>query len=240
MRHVSLVFLFSVLFLADAFAFTPADSLRKMLAQIPSANHSFANDTARIKLLCELGKRTMEDDTALALFQQAIGLSEKQKWDRGLMIANCYYGYYSGRKGLYYRACEHLLRGLHMAEELNNKSYTGFALRYLADNYLNLNESKKAMAYYKSAIPVLLEAGDTLRYLISINNVGIIHFRNAAYDRAISFFNLCLKKNRFPYFIEVEGYCLVNLSACYQHKKAYDRALSYLELFRKLKQNNPN
>lgn len=240
MRHFSLAFLFFILALADAFALTPVDSLRKKLAQIPAANHSFENDTARIKLLCELGKLATQDDTALVFFQQAIGLSEKQKWNRGLMIANCYYGYYSGRKGYYYRACEHLLRGLHIAEELQNKSYRGFALRYLADNYLNLNEPKKAMAYYKTAMPVLLEAGDTLRYLISINNVGIIHFRNAAYDKAITFFNLCLKKNRFPYFIEVEGYCLVNLSACYQHKKAYDRALSYLELFRKLKQNNPN
>ncbi|RCR69984.1 hypothetical protein DUE52_09155 [Larkinella punicea] len=240
MRHFPLVFLFPILSLADAFAFTPVDSLRKKLAQIPSANHSFENDTARIKLLCELGKLAMPDDTALALFQQAIGLSEKQKWNRGLMIANCYYGYYSGRKGYYYRACEHLLRGLHIAEELHNKSYRGFALRYLADNYLNLNATGKAMAYYKAAMPVLLEAGDTLRHLVCINNIGLIQYQKAAYDKAISFFNLCLKKNRSPYFMEVEGYCLINLSACYRQKKQYTQALTYLDLFRKLKQEDTN
>jgi signal transduction histidine kinase len=240
MRLFYLVFVFSFISLAGVSADSPRDSLKKVLAQLPPVNQSFGKDTTRIKILFELGKRSTQDDTAIAFFHQALLISEKQKWTKGRMIANCYYGYYSGRKGYYYRACEHLLRGLHLAEEAENKTYEGFALRYLADNYLNMNSNGRAMGYYKAAMPMLLESGDTLRYLIAINNMALIYFHNGAYNKAISLFNLCLKKNRSPYFKDVEGYCLVNLSACYRQKKEYDRALSYLELFRELKQDNPN
>ncbi|MFC5409381.1 tetratricopeptide repeat protein [Larkinella bovis] len=240
MRPFYLLFTFLLITLTETVARSPADSLRRRLAQLPPANQSFRADTARGLLLCQLGKLVTSDDTALALFQEALSIAENRKWPRGLMIAQCYYGYFSGRKGYYFRACEYLMRGRHTAEQLHDKQYLGFALRYLADNFQNSNAPDTAMAYYKAAMPVLLAAGDTSRYLVSINNIGLLYYRKGDYAKAIESFKLCLSKNRKPYFMEVEGYCLVNLAASYRQLGQYEKALESLDHFRQLKQNDPN
>jgi signal transduction histidine kinase len=189
-------------------------------------------DTVRIQQLYELGKQ-QSGDSARKLFQRVLTLSQQHKWKKGIMWGNCHLGLCAGQEGLPYQACEYLFRGLSLAEELKNNTYIGFSLRFLAGNYLELNQTGKAMAYFRRAMPVLLASGDSTRYLVCINNIGLCYYNIGDYQQAILFFNRCLQETG-PNFLDIKGYALINLAASYRQLKQYPKALHALDEFRNL------
>ncbi|WP_171037944.1 tetratricopeptide repeat-containing sensor histidine kinase [Dyadobacter luticola] len=181
-----------------------------------------------------------DDNSALRIFGQILSLSEAAEWERGQMVANCRIGYYYGRKGQYYRACEYLYAGLYLAEKLNDRPFLAYSLRFLGDYHLNLHEYKKALLYYRKASPIFLKIGDMSRYIVSQNNIGLVYYEQKQYDKAIEQFIFCLKENRKLQDKNIDSYCFVNLAASYRQKRMYVESLNSIEGFRKLHATNIN
>ena len=112
------------------------DSLRTVLAALPSEGRSFAGDTMRVRVLCEVGEEQLKAsrDSVLANAQRAFKLAQKANFKMGEMRANTLIGRYYYAENLYVKSIEHLLRALVIAENLGNIPF-----QILLNNMLGFN-----------------------------------------------------------------------------------------------------
>ncbi|GAB3957052.1 hypothetical protein GCM10028805_48700 [Spirosoma harenae] len=214
------------------------DSLNRILAHLPPIGQSRNTDTLRIKTLNALGLEEPTMKNALQYLNQALDLAKQQSWVRGEMWANAYIGLKLGRSGSDYKACEYLFRSLYLAETLKDEACMGYSLRFLGDSHNKMGDRKKGQQFFLKALPHLKRAHDWRRYLITINNIGLGYLDEANYDRAITYFNICLMKNKQIGLKEVEALGLINLATCYEKKGNLKQALHYISQFRALNFKN--
>lgn len=235
--------LLCILFLLSRLAVSqsiPPDSIQRKLNSLKSIGESRNDDTLRIQTLMTWAETIQDNNSAMQIFGQVLTLSEAAEWERGQMVANCRIGYFYGRKGQYYRACEHLFAGLYLADKLKDQAFLAYSLRFLGDYHLNLHEYEKALSYYRKASPLFLKIGDMSRYIVSQNNIGLVYYEQKQYDKAIKQFIYCLDENRKLKDRNIDSYCFVNLAASYRQKRMYVESLNSIDRFRNLNATNVN
>ena len=226
--------LFFMFFVSTGFgqANSKLDSLKRVLAKLPAEGRSFGDDTLRVKVLCEIGKMTKDKDQALQILNNSLVLSKKAKWEKGIAISNNYTGYKYFEKGLNFKAIEFLFKGLHIGENLKDRSIVSYSCRYIADNYSLLKDFENAIKFYNSALNVLDRSSKS--YLNCLNNLGLVYYQKEEYFKAIQIFQSCLVRNKKSKNPFLEFYCISNICSSYRKANKLDSALKYSNISLKL------
>ncbi len=179
--------------------------------------------------------KNQNTDSSIALSKQALMLSEKYKFEKG--IAQSYHQiglgfYFKGRYEdaiQYYKSCiavcERLERaGKSNAEFLNLKSKT---LGYIGLAYSNKGNILKALDYYFTAIKIDEKSGNKIGVARHSGNIGIIYYQRNNLAKAEEYYLKALK------LAEETGYKLLqantygNLGLLYSDKNDKWNALDY-------------
>ncbi|RFS15360.1 sensor histidine kinase [Emticicia sp. C21] len=205
------------------------DSLKKVLAGLSAQGVSFASDTIRIQVLCELGEKGLKEnvDSSLLLLKETLTYSQKINFKRGILKANIILADYYKSQSL--RASEYLFKALHIAEDL--KSYKDLIKVYLmiSFNYTKLDDLTNALKYCKLHSDLCNKYGTKEDYLMSINNIAITYFEQKDYEKTLEYLNKCELANRLVKSNKVTTATLINSAKVYMQTQQYDLALERLK-----------
>ncbi|MCU0470839.1 MAG: tetratricopeptide repeat protein [Arcicella sp.] len=210
----------------NGFSQAKLDSLKKVLAKLPPEGRSFAGDTMRVRVLCEMGEGHFESnfENSLNYYREALKISEKVKFNKGLMVSNFQIGLLYRKKSLHLNASDYLFKSLFYAENLKNNERIGYILRKIGDNYNTLESYDKSIEYYYKALPFEKKYGTHYRYLICLNNIGTSYFGKKDYHQAIKILLIC-KSNNNPLDSTVACYYHTNLGFAFQELGDYKNAI---------------
>jgi signal transduction histidine kinase len=166
------------------------DSLQKILASLPAERQSFAGDTTRVMVLCEMGRGKDKNGLFIGEYRQCIGFLEEAEqtakrinFVKGLVLANMYAGTWHSWKG-------HILKGLQKKQqavyyaEIDKQPYLlGRAYRQLGDNYYLLRNYDLSIRFLTKALEPSKQS-DPITYLIVTQNLGTSYFGKQDYKKA--------------------------------------------------------
>ena len=229
-----------LLFITPIHAQKPSklDSLKNVLAHLPVEGKSFAGDTLRVRVLCEMGEFIKFFDTknmviAKTYFQKGIDLSEKIRWEKGLiknkiLFANCL-----SWEGRFFEAARILTNSESLAEKKKLYNFQGKALRYLGDCYFELESYDKALESYFEALPICKKF-DKRQFNITLNNIGNVFFKKRDFKNAIQYYGKSLFESKKDNDKILQLYTVSNLAVIYREKGTIDSSLAYFNTYFKL------
>ncbi|MCO5286163.1 MAG: ATP-binding protein [Chitinophagaceae bacterium] len=165
------------------------DSLRLLLSKETT-------DIGKVKLLVEMGSRfgfggLVSRDSSLAYLKEAIDLSEKINYTKGIISARQALTYALDFTGNYPQALEIGLENLQMAEKVKDSNDIFWQTRAIIWIYEGIGDYKTALTYAKKLAS--LANSESFREAslkeqlkaIADQNLGIIHFNLNSYDSAL-------------------------------------------------------
>ena len=205
------------------------DSLKNILAKLPTEGKSFGSDTVRVRVLCEMAfhKAFTLPDTSIVWSLTALKLSTKINWKKGISLANHQLGYSNIMTGKSFNAIDYLLRSLKDAEQQKLDSLIGVNNRQLGNIYYNLGKYGVSEKYYKLALPIFKKIKYNRGYANCLNDIGRGYFQRNLYNKAIESFQNCIlfsKENNLPI---LENYCTWSITDAYVKKEDFKSALVF-------------
>ncbi len=221
-----LIFIFSFY---SAFSQKPSklDSLKNILAHLPAEGKSFAEDTLRVRVLCEMGEESIQNDSALFLSEKAIKLSAKYQFINGLAKAHFIHAKRLKKKFFFFKAEEEFFKSLSYSLKANGDELIGFTYLNIGDIYNISNKTNEAISYYKKANIYFAKASSVIGLLYYLNNTGVAYFRQQKLDLSENYHKECLKECLKFNNKEFLSNCYINLGNVAVQKKEYDKAISF-------------
>lgn len=217
------------------FIFSPAqsqisiyDSLQREYEKLSNKNTIDA-DTLKVILLNDIGWELMysNPDTAIIITTNALQISKKRKWKKGIASSYGSLGSYYYLKSEYPKALEFYFKSLKINEEMGNKSRVANMYNNIGIVYKEQSDYKKALKYYEKSLAIQKELGKKNGIANAMNNIGSIYSKNNDYDKALKYYGDAAKL-----FEEVDnriglGTSLNNLGVIYEELNQKEKALEY-------------
>lgn len=113
--------------------------------------------------------------------------------------------------------------------EPRSRVHVGTLLNNLGMVYTNLGQRKKALEYYKRALPIRVEVGDRVGEAATLNNIGMVYNTLGQPQKALEYYERAL-----PIIAEVgerygEAVTLNNIGMVYSALEQWQKALEYYE-----------
>lgn len=144
-------------------------------------------------LLSEWNLALSKNDTALKYSHQAIKLSQKLKFNKGVADGYNSLGNIYNYKATYDTALSFYLKALNIRETINDKKGVCSSLSNIGSVYKRQNQKEKALNYYGQALKIANELKDERLTTVILVNIGTIHRRNKEYEKALENYLSCLK-----------------------------------------------
>ncbi len=219
------------------------DSLIKILAIVD-------NDTNKVNILKTMAFEfaMIKPDTSLILSTEALHLSEKLKWDKGIggayhQMAYAYYLKDDYEKGIqYYSKASEIWESIEKKGKENVQLEKARTLSSVGLIYDIKGDFSKALVNYSASLKVFIDLDNQENIAKSYMNIGIVYSEQGNYPESQNYYLKALK-----IFEELGqqsdlGKVLGNLAILYRLQGEYSKALNYalraLEISEKL--NNKN
>lgn len=220
------IFLFLCLY-SSAFvcvAQNDIDSLKKVLAS------KSPDDSSRVDVLLQLGKKYMETDPNLAIEYagQAKDVAVKNNDKRGVAMAlkDIGLGYYT--KGKNAETLENWQQSLLYFDSIADRSNVARLLSNIGAVYFNNGAEAKSVEYHLKSLKVAEEIKDTLRIATAMNNLAAVYMmKKATYSKAKEYFLKVLPMSERLGDKDAIGNTAVNLGEIYFKMGNNDTALYY-------------
>lgn len=214
----------AVCFFAQGFAqINKADSIRRLL-------DVEVQESKKVILLCDMAKvyNPIKPDTALALAQQALYLSQKIKFVDGESKALGFMGNAFLQIGNYPKALEYYLLKLKLEEKRKNAQNLANVILNIGVVYLYQEQFDKSLTQYFLADSILnahKEEGDrnfdlVLRWSIALN-IGDVYSHLQKPDSAFIYFTKSLALAKEQHSGDFTGTSLVGIAEVYLKQKKY-------------------
>jgi len=202
-----------------------ADSLKAVL-------ESLDEDTSKVNTLIAICQEEYSQAPADALLygNEALDLSEKLDYQKGMALANksiglCYY-----LQGDYWKTINYWQQSLISFEAINDKAGISNIHNIIGAVYYNAGDETRALEYYQMSLEAAKEAADTLRIIIVSLNIGNIFLDiDSTYNKAQEYFLAALPLIESLGDHDTEGTATVNLGEIYYGRGELDTALYYYE-----------
>lgn len=222
-----LLVLFTLLATSDLLA-QRADSLQREL------NTHQKKDTLRAKLLLELFKETFiikDPDTCLQMAEEALEISQKTQWKKGIVIGYSRLGIvYGFLKGQYTEGLNYYLKALKANEALNDMAIQKDILGNIGLIYHETRQYRKSEEFIQQALKIAREMN--IPELSSIN-IFICHANNyselKAYDSAIIIYNKIISLAENGNLLREKSIASSSLGTLYMRTNNLDSAMIYLQ-----------
>lgn len=194
------------------------DSLLNLL------NNDYRNrqDTAKIDLLIQVARHSVNNDSASSYLGKALQLS-RQSGDK-LREGICFFEVGVSASG---HNVGDLIKALTLFEELDDKARVAMVTDQIAGEYYNIEKYPQALVYFERALKFYEKAGDAFNAARTKGNIAETHGRLGDFEKALTF-----QLSVLPYF-EKNGYqdrvalALSNIGNAYLGLKEYNKALVY-------------
>ena len=204
------------------------DSLKNVLAHLPAEGKSFAGDTVRVRVLCEMGGQTGRSslgDSSLTFLEKALKISEKQNWQEGIAISYFDIGEFFIIKNEFMKAVDYFYKSLVISIERKDKILIANTYKSLGDCYSLLGNFNKALELNVKSNTIFKNQKDQRAYIKGLNNLGLIYDDMEKYDKAISVFKSGLILNQKYHYPKLDTYFKINMGMSQVKKGEYEEAL---------------
>lgn len=210
-----------------------ADSLIRVISTLQ-------NDTNKVKALCGLCSyytNNGEPGKAHKYAEEALRLSEKISYNKGILVSLSKNGDAYLAQGYYPKSLESYFRMLERAESTGDKPNQSSALNTIGIIYWYEEDYDKALEYYLKSLEVTKITKNYIVMASLMNNIGIIYREKGNFEKALEYYleakKITEKTNR-PITL---ASTLNNIGTIYQAQKDYKTALDYY--FKSLKIREP-
>ena len=209
-------------------------------------------DTSKVNLLNELAWEFSNEnpDSSIAICSNALALSKKIKWEKGVATSGGNMGVFHGMKSDYLNALSYFAISLKANEAIGNKQGIAKQLSNLGLVYTFQNNNLKALEYYFKALKISEEIKDETRIATILGNMGIIYDNQKNYSKALEYYfsalesskkllAIALKENNNETITKNKNAVarhLANIGLVYSNQAEYDKALEYSFQALKLKE----
>ena len=209
------------------------DSLRSLLKKDKE-------DTNKVNHLNKFGWELMysNPDTSIVLGNQAVKLSEKIEWKKGIANSLGNLGFYNYLKGDFPKTLDYYFKALKTDEELFNSSSNGGRregakigiakrLSNIGIVYDDQGDYPKALDYYFKALKMAEELENKNGIAINLGNIGIVYRKQGNYPKALDYYFKALKiKEELGDKTGIAAN-LGNIGVVYYNQGDYLKALDY-------------
>lgn len=206
------------------------DILKQELTKLPPEGRSFASDTLRVMVLCEMGKEYPDIKLSFSYLNEALTLAKQSKWLKGQILVLTNLGIKTKKKGNMFRAADYLYEALSLSEKNDNEKQTELIKRHLGDTYVWINDIPKALSYYKEAKILAHKLNNNEEEWLCVNNTGLAYYQLKDYPRCIEYFQRCLALNKQFHILRFDAYANANLGMIYREIDDNINALKHLNL----------
>jgi len=229
LRLLFVLFLFGVLF--NSAQAQNQQKIESLLNVLKTAKE----DTSKVNHLNDLGKILMNNnpDTAIIIGEQALSLSKKLQWKKGIANSLGRLGVYYGFKANYPKALDYFFKALKMDEEQNNKEGIASRLGNIGIIYDLQEDYPKALVYFFKSLKINEELGKKNKISSNLLNIGIVYKKLADYPKALDYYFKGLKLMEELGSKNEIAVNLGNIGTVYALQRNYSKALDYY--FRALK-----
>ena len=221
-----------LLFITTTHAQKPSklDSLKNVLAHLPAEGKSFAGDTLRVRVLCEMGEYGENPDSVIWYTKKSLYLGKKcsySKCDLQNFINEASALKYNG---LIYNAIDILTTAKLLAEKEKKYFYVGVIDRSIGNCYLWSKEYEFAQGHYLQAMKIFKKLSLFEEYADTQNNLAINYIKKKNYIKAIQLLNDCFKYLPYIKGDLSEINFTDNLSLAYSGLKNHKEAIRHSEI----------
>ena len=216
------LFFFALLFISTT-AIAENTTIDSLLLKLKIVS----DDTNKVNILYHLSELCESDSDVLKYAQEALALSLKLDYKRGLADAYNNIGYVYSNRGQVKQALELFMFSLKLQEELNNKFGIGEALTNISVIYNNQGQKEEALDYNMRALRIFKEINDKARIATTLNNIGTIHNSLGKQDTALKYCFSALKMNKEINNIDGVVLSLFSIGNIYNSLEKLDTALNY-------------
>jgi serine phosphatase RsbU (regulator of sigma subunit) len=155
------------------------------------------NDTLKANILGQISRVYLYDFNNVEKMKQyatqAIQLSQKTNFKKGLATGYLYYGVYYNNMANYKYAMTYYLKALKIFEELNDNRSLGSCYINIGSVYGTQGDYKNALAYMQKGASLKEGANDKKGTSIAFNNIGNMYSDQGNYPEAIRYLMKSLK-----------------------------------------------
>ncbi len=199
------------------------DSLQRIYTKTSS-------DTTRILILTEVAKNFYRSnpDTAIQLGNQAVTLSEKISFDKGIARGYNVIGLGNWITGNHMEALTYFQKGLLLFTKINDKIGMGFILNNIGLVYYYQKDFHTAMEYAIRALEVHQALNNPEGIGLALNNIGLDHEGLGNLTLALEYYQRGLKTFQDAKIRMGIGQSFTDIGYVYYAQKDYSRALKFL------------
>lgn len=149
-------------------------------------------DTTKVNVLFTLSEVCPEEDI-LKYAEEALHLSEKLNFKRGIAdaLGNIGFAYYN--QGQIERGLEYFIKSLKYQEEVKNFNQVAFLLNNIGFIFKEQGDIDKALEYYEKALNVVDKNKKKKQYAFFLDNIGEIYLLKGNSEKAFENYGQSLK-----------------------------------------------
>jgi serine phosphatase RsbU (regulator of sigma subunit) len=187
-------------------------------------------DTTKVNILISICRNEYKTfpDSALVHGNEALTLSEKLNYQKGMAYANKFIGlgyYYHAN---FWEAIKVWRLSLSSFEAINDKVGIANMLSNIGATYANQGDDVMALEFHLKSLKAAEEVQDTLRIVTSMINIGLIYLNKpGTQDKAYQYYKSALPLSDKIKNYDAIGTAAVNMGEIYFRREAYDSALFY-------------
>jgi serine phosphatase RsbU (regulator of sigma subunit)/Tfp pilus assembly protein PilF len=207
-------------------AASPSKKIDSLLSVIKTAKE----DTSCANALNEVSKiylKTGDYRQASQTSQQALKLSRKLSYKKGIAYAISVTGLVAWSKGDSETALTHLFEGLKIREEIKDMPGLANSNNYLGVVYWNQGNYEKALTFYLKALKLFEETNNKDGGSVCLLNIGNIYFNQGNPEKALEYYSKSLKINVETGNKASQATNLNNIGNIYGSKGKFEKSLEY-------------
>jgi signal transduction histidine kinase len=220
-----------LLFITTTHAQKPSklDSLKNVLAYLPAEGRSFAGDTLRVRVLCEMVSYEYDFKKADEILKSADKIINANNWKEGKAWLLANEGMILFRENFIYQSIDKLLEALTIAENAKpDDKLLAYCHRQLGSAYFVLEEDKIAITHYSKA--ARLYKKNVKNYSLMISNTGLCYMRMKGFDKAILNFKEAIRNSHITKDSTALGWYYSNLGSAQRNAEDYENSIISFDL----------
>ena len=193
MSGITMKYIFPLLLLF-VFSFSHSQNMSKP-DSLSALLKTVKTDTGKANVLNALAKefRNNDPDTSIYFANAAFGLSEKNKYLKGMAIAYLWRGTAITNLGKYGDALMYLKKGVAIFHDINDKQHVARSLNNIGIVYEKQGNYSMALDQYFSALKTAEEISDNNLIATILCNIGHIYTYQSDYKKTLDIFFRALK-----------------------------------------------
>ena len=215
------------MFIAHYSWLTAQSSIDSLLNELKTTKE----DTIKVNLLNTLSweYHYSDYDKANEYAQQALQLSNKVNYKKGVATSFYRIGIVHHLRGNYAKALEYYQKSLIIKEELRDKKGIAKCLMNIGSVHFRQDNYTKTLEYYQKSLIIKEELGDKQGVSTTLNNIGNVHISQGNYTKAIEYYQESLKIKKELGDKHGISSCLNNIGNVHRDQGNYTKALNYYQ-----------